>query len=130
MRAGCIPIYWGNPDVVADFNPKSFINVRAFKSDDEAIKHILEVWNTPSAMQAYLEQPYLHDNIAGKWFDSDRVATFLSDIIDNKTPIRQFPNIHKLHRLILKSYPYLGERLANSLSKIYLQKITHNHGSD
>ena len=38
MLAGSVPIYWGNPLVGLDFNPRSFIDVSAFPDFDAAIE--------------------------------------------------------------------------------------------
>lgn len=54
FRAGCIPIYWGAPDVVKDFNPKSFINatqldaqklmdkIKALDQDEQTYRAMLQ----------------------------------------------------------------------------------------
>lgn len=123
MRAGCIPIYWGNPDIAADFNQRSFIDVRSFRSDQEAIQHILEVWQSPELTRSYLGQSYLHGNSAGVWFDDARIATFLAGIIDQPARSNRNALVPKLHKLLLKCYPYTGERFSSIVSQLYLHKI-------
>lgn len=45
FAAGSVPIYWGNPDIVNEFNPKSFINCHDFGltnyGENDAIKAIV-----------------------------------------------------------------------------------------
>jgi len=43
LAANSIPIYWGNPDVAKDFNPKAFINCNDYKNFDEVINKIIEL---------------------------------------------------------------------------------------
>ena len=37
---GCIPIYWGDPEITRDINPDCFINMHDFTSFDDAIEYI------------------------------------------------------------------------------------------
>ncbi|WP_285692944.1 glycosyltransferase family 10 domain-containing protein, partial [Helicobacter ailurogastricus] len=55
--AHTIPIYWGNPKVAKDFNPKSFVNVHDFKDFKEALDFIryLDTYNN-----AYLDMLHAH----------------------------------------------------------------------
>lgn len=38
-----VPIYWGNPDIAKEFNPKSFINGHDFDSFDELVEYVKKV---------------------------------------------------------------------------------------
>jgi hypothetical protein len=120
MSAGCIPIYWGNPDIVADFNPASFIDVRSFASDSRAIEHILAVWKSPELAREYLDQPYLHGNAPGYWHDRRRVARFIRSIIDGENSEIKSIFAGKLHNFLMKCLPYTGERFVFTASQIYL----------
>jgi len=42
MAARCLPIYWGNPLIEREFNPKSFLNYFDFRDDDALIEKIIE----------------------------------------------------------------------------------------
>jgi hypothetical protein len=119
MRAGCIPIYWGNPEIVADFNPASFIDVRSFPSDDRAIEHVLAVWKSPELTRAYLDQPYLHGNKPGFWFDHLRVARFLRSVIEGAKAGPKSILAGKLHKILMKCLPYTGERFVFTASRLY-----------
>jgi len=63
LLAGCIPIYWGAPDVDHDFNPGCMINVADFPDFDSAIEHILAVDASPEARLAILNAPVFKDNV-------------------------------------------------------------------
>ncbi len=43
FAAGTIPIYWGDPDVGKEFNPKAFINCMEYDSLEEIIERIKEI---------------------------------------------------------------------------------------
>ena len=40
FAANTVPIYWGNPDIAKEFNPKSFINIHDFESFDAAVEFV------------------------------------------------------------------------------------------
>lgn len=63
LLAGCIPIYWGAPDIARDFNPGCMINVADFPDFDSAIEHILAVDANPEARLAILNAPVFKDNV-------------------------------------------------------------------
>ena len=46
-KSNCIPIYWGHPDIIKDFNPKTFINANDFTNFDELIDYIIKVDTYP-----------------------------------------------------------------------------------
>ena len=62
LAAGCIPIYWGAPDVTRDFNPGCMINVADFPTFDDAVAHILKVDADPQARLAILNAPAFKNN--------------------------------------------------------------------
>lgn len=41
--ARTIPIYWGNPLVVRDFNPKAFVNCHDFATFDDVVRRVTEL---------------------------------------------------------------------------------------
>jgi hypothetical protein len=43
LLAGCIPIYWGAPDVSNYYNPRAFLNIRDFDSYEACIKYAYEL---------------------------------------------------------------------------------------
>ena len=72
LQAFSIPIYWGNPLVTRDFNPKAFINCNDFDNDfDAVIERIKEIDNNPDLYLAMLrESPMQKD------FDFDQEKKF------------------------------------------------------
>lgn len=60
-KSGCIPIYWGTPDVVRDFNPSTFINANDFPNFDALIEHIRRVDCDHELYASYFKEPILSD---------------------------------------------------------------------
>jgi len=83
MQSRCIPIYWGNPDIVREFNPKSFINVHDFKNDEDAIDYIIYVDQNPVLLEQYFKEPYFYNNEINEWFDIQRLRNFLVRAIES-----------------------------------------------
>lgn len=83
LLAGCIPIYWGAPDVARDFNPGCMINVADFPDFDAAIDHILAVDTDEAASQAILDEPAFPDNLAPACLEPSYVADPIARLIDS-----------------------------------------------
>lgn len=81
MMTRSIGIYWGNPDIHREFNPKSFINAHDFPSEEALLEHVLEVDRNPDLYRAYLEEPCFHNNQPNEWYSLERLAGFLSGIV-------------------------------------------------
>lgn len=57
LMAGTVPIYWGNPDIEEEYNPKSFINCHRFGNFDEVVDFIKYLDEDDAAYAGYLDQP-------------------------------------------------------------------------
>jgi alpha(1,3/1,4) fucosyltransferase len=86
MAARCIPIYWGNPDVARDFNPKSFLNYHDFPSEEALIDRIIEIDRNDDLCLQYLNEPFFHGNKPNIYFDMDRLLDFFVRAIDDPAP--------------------------------------------
>lgn len=82
MLAKSLPIYWGNPDVARDFNPRSFINISDFSSFDAAIDYILKVDSDDQLYLSYMEEPWFNDNHVSEWFMPEYTSSALKNFID------------------------------------------------
>lgn len=69
MLAGSLPIYWGNPEVARDFNPRSFIDLSRFACFEQAIDHILRVDADDALFLSYLQEPWFHGDRPTPVFD-------------------------------------------------------------
>jgi len=57
FAAQTIPIYWGDPTVIKQFNPKAFINIRDFESIEAAIEFIKKVDTDEELYNQMLAEP-------------------------------------------------------------------------
>ncbi len=85
MIAGSIPIYWGNPCIHRDFNPRSFVNAHEFSSVDEIVKRVMEIDGDDDLYRRYLDQPWLHDNRLSPFVDIDAYDSRLKLIAEEAT---------------------------------------------
>ena len=86
MLARCVPIYWGNPRVVEEFNPRSFINANDFPSLEALAQHVAEVDRNDALYREYFCQPYFHENRPNEYFDKGRFLDFFGRIFADPTP--------------------------------------------
>jgi hypothetical protein len=93
MLAGSVPIYWGNPNIAQDFNPKSFIDVSSFSTFEAAIDHILEVDSNDDLYLSYLKEPWFNQNTPPSWFKSDEHLDVLKKFIES--PWLEHPRHYK-----------------------------------
>lgn len=80
MSVNSIPIYWGNPSISKDFNPKSFINAADFDSLEELAEYVAYLDKNDDAYIEKLKEPWLHDESMLGW--RDNLKDFLFHIID------------------------------------------------
>ena len=90
MIARCLPIYWGNPEINDEFNPKSFLNAADFPSEEALIEKIIELDNDDAKYLEYLRQPYFHHDTPNQYFNRQRTLDFFEKIFTQKiTPVAQ-----------------------------------------
>ena len=73
MAARCLPIYWGNPLIHREFNPKSFLNYFDFRDEAALIERIIELDRSDALYRQYVAEPYFHENRPNEFFNLDRV---------------------------------------------------------
>jgi hypothetical protein len=90
MVARCLPIYWGDPSINEQFNPRSFLNRADFPSDEAFIEKIIELDNDDAKYLEYLRQPYFYNDQPNQFFNRQRVLDFFGKIFSRKiTPVAQ-----------------------------------------
>lgn len=79
LVAHSIPIYWGNPSVSKDFNPKSFICANGYENRlDDLVKRVVELDNDDSKYLEMLRTYPMADGYNPQEFDE--LETFLVNI--------------------------------------------------
>jgi alpha(1,3/1,4) fucosyltransferase len=63
LLAGTIPIYWGNPDVSLDVDPRSFVNASSFRSWEKLADYLIEMDDNRDDARSYFKprRPLLID---------------------------------------------------------------------
>jgi GR25 family glycosyltransferase involved in LPS biosynthesis len=133
-KSNCIPIYWGHPNVIKDFNPTTFINANDFSNFDELIKYIIKVDNNEDLYKSFFKEPMLK-NI---WLDifSDPNKTFYKNLADciigkNTKLYDNFRNVNNKLDNIIETVDCLKENTAYICGCVknceqYLPKVFDN----
>ena len=74
--AGTIPIYWGNPDIVKEFNPASFIMIT---DDEEWLDKVIEIDQSDDLYEKMSKEPIYLPN---QEIDIEVLEKFLLNIIN------------------------------------------------
>ncbi|MCH4823782.1 glycosyltransferase family 10 [Gramella lutea] len=77
-----IPIYWGNPLIEKDFNPKAMINCHNFKNFDEVVKKVKEIDQNEELYNSILSEPVFIKNRIPEEFSEERLIVFFRSIFD------------------------------------------------
>lgn len=90
FEANTIPIYWGNPEVIRDFNPKAFINCNDYNSLDEVVQRVIELDNNDEEYMKMLMEPCVNP---GYTFDKEKLLEDFYDRIFEKgnKPFNKLP---------------------------------------
>ncbi len=110
--AGCtVPIYWGNPDIASEFNPKAFINCHDFQSFEDVVEEVRRIDGDDERFLEMLREPVLaNDSDARRYLDEDYVSDYLQTILS-----RDKENAYRRNRI------YVGKRYEEKAA--FYQKI-------
>jgi hypothetical protein len=86
MQAGCLPIYWGNPRIGDEFNPKAFLNYLEFPDEESFVRKIEEIDRNDDLYLSYLREPCFRDGKPNLYFSRERFLDFFDKILS--TPIK------------------------------------------
>lgn len=84
MVARSVPIYWGNPLIAEEFNPKSFLNRADFPTDEALIEKIIELDRDDAKYLEYVRQPYFHNDQPNQYCSRERMLDFFDRIFSTK----------------------------------------------
>lgn len=114
LMAHSVPIYWGNPEVVKDFNPKAFINCNDYDSLDDVIKKVIELDNDDEQYLQMLREPPMQPDY--KFDKHQKLSEFLEYIIEKgNRPFNKNPHdLSELKNLQLEN-DYL-HKIVNALT--------------
>lgn len=92
FASATIPVYWGNPDIAEEFNPKAFVNCHDFDSFEDVLEEIKRIDNDDAAFLSMVKEPILaDDSSAARFLSKDYLADYLYKICsqDPKDAIRR-----------------------------------------
>jgi hypothetical protein len=70
LRAGVVPIYWGDPNINEYFNKDIFINTMEFKNFKQAVKYVQKVNEDDKLYESFFNKPRLNNVINPEKFDN------------------------------------------------------------
>ena len=122
FASNTVPIYYGDPSVVQDFNPKAFINANDFASFDKMIEYVKKVDNDDKLYLKMMREPVFQPGALERVSDK-KVLEFLSHIFDQ-------PYEQARRRFYAKPYTdtdiyHLKQRDINDILKAYVQRKLH-----
>ena len=111
MIAGCLPIYWGNPEVCRDFNTRSFVYVNTYEDEEAAkvpswiknraglyrlvwrywvipraigrvVKQVISIDRNQERYRRILEEPWFEGNQPNIYFDYNRFFSRVQEIAE------------------------------------------------
>ncbi len=85
-----IPIYWGNPLVNVDFNPKAFINVYNYNSFDDVVELVREIDQNDKMYLNYIKEPPFLENQSSQLCD-DKIIDFFYKVFTS-------PKVNKFYK--------------------------------
>ncbi len=88
MWSNSLPIYWGNPCVERDFNPRSFINLHDFADEDAALEWIIKVDRDDELYMSYFREPYFANNTPPACVTDENIVAFFAKIFQQGKPQR------------------------------------------
>lgn len=116
FAAGCIPIYYGNPNVLNEFNSESFINVSSYETIDQVVEKIKEIDQNEELYNQMIQAPALVNQNA--YNDAmAKLEEFLENIFKNPK--------EKAYRRTLEYWNknYINNQKSKSKAFHFLKKI-------
>ena len=122
FASNTVPIYYGDPTVIQDFNPKAFINANDFASFDELIAYVKKVDQDDDLYLQILNAYPFQDGALDRVSD-EKVLAFLSNIFDP-------PYEQARRRFYAKPYAdidvyHIKQRDINDIFKAYIKRKLH-----
>ncbi|MDI6774068.1 MAG: glycosyltransferase family 10 [Verrucomicrobiota bacterium] len=103
MQAHCVPIYWGNPLVERDFNPRSFVNATDFDGPDALVERVAKVDQDDALYLEYLRQPCYVGNRVNEYIKPENVLAQFARIFEGPAePIAGKDRFRRTARRLLK----------------------------
>ncbi len=80
MAAHTIPIYWGDPLVTRDFNPKAFINCHDYPSFEAVAQRVAEIDQDDALWCEIMSEPWFRDGREPEYLKQASILDFFEHI--------------------------------------------------
>ncbi len=89
LGGATVPIYWGDPLVHRQFNPKAFINCRDYDGWDAVIQRVIEVDRNDDLYRQYLSEPAFSDNRKPGFLEEKNIVSRFEEIFRTREKPRE-----------------------------------------
>jgi len=127
MQVNTLPIYWGNPLINREFNPKSFINCHEYLNFHQVIEQIIRIDQDKALYADYLKEPYFYGNKVPESIRQETVLNKLISIIDSLDKVnpvcisnKNYKYLRNIKDWFLKPFIWI---FPLSVKKYYIPKI-------
>lgn len=86
FAAGCIPIYWGAPDIEETFNGEAFVNVHRYGTLQQAAEAVIQIDQDDALYRQMLAQPALASEACTKEHVYAELDAFVRNIFEQPLP--------------------------------------------
>jgi len=76
FASGCIPIYYGDPLAIQDFNPKAFVNMHDYPNTDALMARVKEIDTNNELYWSMMQEPTFLSGTMDKYSDEKIFAFF------------------------------------------------------
>ena len=83
MLVDSIPVYWGNERVGLDFNPRRFLNLHDFSSEEKLIQEMMAIEKDSARAIQMLCEPIFPGNELPECIQEKNIMRFLISIVDS-----------------------------------------------
>ena len=119
-----IPIYWGDPTISSQFNPKSFINANDYDNLDDVVKRVIEIDNDEELYRSILSEPIFVGGITPDEYKFEALENYLKYVFDQpleKAPRRGHYTTRDLRINDLKRYKKIIDTSEKLIPKAVLK---------
>jgi hypothetical protein len=107
-----LPIYWGNPLVDRDFNPRRFLSLHSFHDEHDLIDAIVQIDRDDELFLKYLSEPAFPNDVVNAFVDPHNVLLQFEFIFSHKGRVQPISRSHRRYYSIAKGAVIWGQRKA------------------
>jgi hypothetical protein len=110
LLSGTIPIYWGAPDVLRDFNPDCFIHAREFAGLDELADFVIALDSDHERQFRYLSAPAFKDDKLPRCLLDEHVFDPIMGLLKDGKPGKRTYRKRRVREHVYESRSWLANK--------------------